>query len=62
MAANPFGRAGSGFPSQKDSPEPPASLKAGEELVLKYGILLYSGEDLAAKLRQYYRQFASLRE
>jgi hypothetical protein len=62
MAANPFGRAGSGFPSQKDSPEPPASLKAGEELVLKYGILLYSGEDLGAKLRQYHRQFASLRE
>jgi hypothetical protein len=54
LAANPFGRTESGFPAQKDSPEPPARMKAGEELRLRYGILLHGGD---ANIKEHYREF-----
>jgi Methane oxygenase PmoA len=54
LSANPFGRAGSGFPAQKDTPEPLVHLKPGEELKLRYAILLHTGE---ANIKNNYRRF-----
>jgi hypothetical protein len=54
LSANPFGRAASGFPAQKDSPERPLHLKPNEELKLRYGILLHAGD---AKIKDVYRRF-----
>lgn len=54
LSANPFGRARSGFPAQKDTPEAIVHLKPGEELKLQYGILLHVGE---TNIKDHYRKF-----
>lgn len=56
LAANPFGRTASGFPPQKDSPEQPLRLQPQEELKLRYGVLLHTGD---AKIKDCYRKFLS---
>ncbi len=56
LAANPFGRAESGFPAQKDTPEPLLRLQPNEELSLRYGLLLHAGD---AKIKEHYRKFLS---
>jgi hypothetical protein len=55
LAANPFGRSESGFPAYKGSPQPPARLKPGDELRLRYGVLLHAGD--AARVPDLYRRF-----
>lgn len=60
LAANPFGRAESGFPAQKGSPEPLITLKAGDELTLRYGLLLHTGDVKTGKVAEHYRKFLAL--
>jgi hypothetical protein len=56
LAANPFGRKEAGFPAHKDLPDPPVRLKPGEELRLRYGILLHTG---TVDIKDHYRKFAA---
>ena len=49
MAANPFARAGSGFPGLKGAKGPPVKLAKGETLRLRYGVYPHAkGADVAA--------------
>lgn len=56
MAANPFGRVRSGFPAHKDGTDSIVQIKAGDELMLRYGILLFTGN---VNVREYFRQFSA---
>jgi hypothetical protein len=56
MAANPFGRAKSGFPSMKGNHDL-AKLAHGEHLKLRYGILLHPGNAKEGKVAEYYERF-----
>jgi len=60
MAANPFGRSESGFPAQKGSPEQLIKLKSGEELKLRYGILVHKGDVKTGRVVEHFRKFLAL--
>ena len=57
MAANPFGRAKSGFPSQKDKTEL-VKLKKGESLTLRYGIYVHDGDTKAGDVAGAFQAFS----
>lgn len=57
MAANPFGRNGSGFPDQKDKTDL-VKLAKGEHLKLRYGLLLHPGDSNSGKVAEHYKTFA----
>jgi hypothetical protein len=57
MAANPFGRAKSGFPAMKGRTDL-VKLARGEDLKLRYGVLLHSGDAAEGKVAERYRLFA----
>jgi hypothetical protein len=56
MAANPFGRARSGFPAVKGKTDL-VRLAKGEHLKLRYGLLLHMGDAKDGKVGEYYDQF-----
>jgi hypothetical protein len=61
MAANPFGRAKSGFPAMKGKTEL-VKLAKGEHLKLRYGLLIHPGDAKDGKVAEYFQQFVKLRE
>ena len=60
MAANPFGRARSGFPAMKGKTEL-VKLAKGEHLKLRYGVLLHQGDVKEGKVADYYKEFVKLK-
>jgi hypothetical protein len=60
MAANPFGRAKSGFPALRGKTDL-VKLAKGEHLKLRYGILLHTGDARAGKVAEHYQQFLKLK-
>jgi len=58
MAANPFGRAKSGFSVGKSEL---VKLAKGEHLKLRYGLLIHSGTQ-GGRVADYYKQFVSLKK
>ncbi len=56
MAANPFGRAGCGFPSQKGKTEL-VKLAKGDHLKLRYGFFAHSGNAETGKVAEAYKVF-----
>ncbi len=61
MAANPFGRAKSGFPDQRGKKDL-VHLNKGEHLKLRYGMLLHQGDVTDGKVAAYYRKFTELKD
>jgi hypothetical protein len=61
MAANPFGRAKSGFPDQAGKKDL-VHLGKGEHLKLRYGILLHKGDVKEGKVAEYYKKFTELKD
>ncbi len=59
MAANPFGRAHSGFPDQVGKNDL-VKLGKGEHLRLRFGILLHAGDVKAGKVAERFQQFTRL--
>ena len=57
MAANPFGRAGSGFPDVKGQTEL-VKLAKGDHLKLRYGILVHRGDAKESKVADIFKKFA----
>jgi hypothetical protein len=57
MAANPFGRSKSGFPSQKGK-ENLARIDKGGSLKLKYALYIHNGDAKAGKVAEVYEAFA----
>ena len=55
-AANPFGRQGSGFPSQKGKTEL-LKIEKGGEMKLKYGVYAHSGDAKGGKVAEVYEAF-----
>lgn len=60
MAANPFGRAKSGFSAMKGNKDL-VKLAKGEHLKLRYGILLHTGDVKTGKVAEYFNEFVKLR-
>lgn len=60
MAANPFGRAKSGFPAEKGNKDL-VKLAKGEHLHLRYGILIHAGDVKAGKVAERFDQFVKLK-
>lgn len=60
MAANPFGRAKSGFPAMKDNTSL-VKLAKGEHLKLRYGVLLHAGDAKEGKVGEYFQKFVKLK-
>jgi hypothetical protein len=60
MAANPFGRDKSGFPSMKGKTDL-VKLGKGEHLKLRFGILLHSGDARGGKVGECYERFVKLK-
>jgi hypothetical protein len=58
MAANPFGRAKSGFPAMKGKTDL-VKLAKGEHLKLRYGILLHTGDATQGQVAEMYKKFAA---
>jgi hypothetical protein len=56
MAANPFGRAGSGFPSQKGKTDL-VRLAKGDHLKLRYGVYVHDGDAAAGKVAEAFAGF-----
>jgi hypothetical protein len=56
MAANPFGRAMSGFPAMKGRTDL-VRLAKGEHLKLRYGLLLHAGDAKEGGVAEHYQQF-----
>jgi hypothetical protein len=56
MAANPFGRADSGFPAAKGNTEL-VKLAQGESLKLRYGIYVHTGDAQAGQVAAAFREF-----
>jgi hypothetical protein len=56
LAANPFARAGSGFPSQKGKTDP-VRIEGGKELRLRYGVYAHAGDAAAGKVADAYQFF-----
>jgi hypothetical protein len=61
LAANPFGRARSGFPAMKGNKEL-VKLAKGDHLKLRYGIFLHSGDVKEGKVTDYYDRFVALKK
>jgi hypothetical protein len=61
MAANPFGRAKSGFPAMKGKTEL-VKLAKGEHFKLRYGILIHPGDAKDGKVAEQYKRFVKLKE
>lgn len=61
MAANPFGRAKSGFPAMKGKNDV-IRLEKGQHLRLRYGMLLHDGDADAGRVAAHYEQFVKLGE
>jgi hypothetical protein len=61
MAANPFGRAKSGFPATKGRTDL-VKLAKGEHLKLRYGLLLHPGDAQQGNVADYFERFAALRD
>ncbi len=63
MAANPFGRAKSGFPDMKDKNDKKdlVHLKKGEHLALRYGIFLHMGDVKQGKVAEAYELFRKMK-
>jgi hypothetical protein len=59
MAANPFGRARSGFPAMKGRTDL-VKLDKGEHLKLRYGLLVHPGDARGGKVAEYYQKFVKL--
>lgn len=59
LAANPFGRAKSGFPAMRGNNDL-VKLKAGKSLKLRYAILIHSGDAETGKVVQGYDWFKGL--
>jgi hypothetical protein len=55
-AANPFGRAGSGFPSQKGKTDL-LRIEKGGELKLKYGVYAHTGDATTGKVAEAFARF-----
>jgi Family of unknown function (DUF6807) len=60
MAANPFGRAKSGFPDMKDRTEL-VKLAKGEHLKLRYGLLIHPGDAKEGKVGEFYDRFVKMK-
>jgi hypothetical protein len=60
MAANPFGRARSGFPAMRGRTDL-VRLGRGEHLRLRYGLLVHPGNATDGKVAEYYQQFIKLK-
>jgi len=60
MAANPFGRAASGFPARKGDTEL-FKLAKGEHLKLRYGIYLHAGDAKYGKVAEAFEQFSKMK-
>jgi hypothetical protein len=60
MAANPFGRAKSGFPDMKGRTDL-VKLGTGQHLKFRYGILLHPGDAVSGKVADYYQEFVKLK-
>ncbi|HXG09224.1 MAG TPA: PmoA family protein [Gemmataceae bacterium] len=60
MAANPFGRSGSGFPAMKGKTDL-VKLEKGGRLKLRYGVLLHPGDAKTGKVAEYFERFVKLR-
>lgn len=56
MAANPFGRKDSGFPSQKGKTDL-VKLAKGDHLKLRFGVFAHSGDATAGKVAEVFKQF-----
>lgn len=61
MAANPFGRAKSGFPAMKGRTDL-VKLEKGKHLVFRYGLLLHPGDAKEGKVAEQYKKFVELRK
>jgi hypothetical protein len=61
MAANPFGRAKSGFPAEKGDTSL-ARLAKGEHLRLRYGLLIHPGDAKEGRVAEYFDRFVRLAE
>jgi methane monooxygenase PmoA-like len=60
MAANPFGRARSGFPAAKGNTEL-VKLAKGDHLKLRYGLLIHPGDAKEGKVAEYFDRFVKLK-
>ncbi len=60
MAANPFGRDRSGFPSQRGNKQL-VHLDKGEHLKLRYGLFLHAGDIHEGKVAAAYERFTKLK-
>jgi hypothetical protein len=61
MAANPFGRTGSGFPAVRGRTDL-FQIPKGEHLKLRYGILIHPGDAKEGKVADFYQKFVKLRK
>jgi hypothetical protein len=63
MAANPFGRAKSGFPAMKDKKDKKdlVRLEKGKHLKLRYAMLLHLGDVKQGKVAQRYEEFTKMK-
>jgi hypothetical protein len=59
MAANPFGRAKSGFPDMKGKTDLVRMAK-GEHLHFRYGILAHEGDAVTGQVADFYQRFLEL--
>jgi hypothetical protein len=59
MAANPFGRAKSGFPAMKDKTDL-VKLDKGAHLKLRFGLLAHTGDAKGGKVDDWYKKFVEL--
>jgi hypothetical protein len=60
MAANPFGREKSGFPAMKGRKDL-VKLAKGEQLKLRYGLLIHPGDAKEGRVAEYFERFVKLR-
>ena len=60
MAANPFGRARSGFPAMKGKTDL-VKLAKGDHLKLRYGMLLHPGDAKEGQVAEYFQRFVKLK-
>jgi hypothetical protein len=61
MAANPFGRAKSGFPAERGNTEL-VRLAKGGRLKLRYGILIHPGDVKGGKVADFYQRYLKLKK
>jgi hypothetical protein len=61
MAANPFGRARSGFPAMKGRSDR-LKLSPGKHLTLRYGLLIHPGDAKDGKVAEFFERFKQLKK